>query len=631
MAEETEKSPKEEVKSPDIAIPKPGSSSKRELILIVKPEAGLRATPDGDVISIKDPSFSEPLSVALKSGGAKIETLFDESEEDLKNEAKWLALNRSIEVPDLSVYYRVIVLDEKMDSLTERLLQDNLKGVVESAYVKPPTKPAFTIGRSPTPPRLTADFTSRQGYLNPAPEGIDTRYAWNLPGGNGTDVYVFDLEWDWNLDHEDLIQKQIVLIGNKTGDLDDENHGTAVMGVLGAGHDGSGVDGICPKATLGAVSLLSYSCAGAIRIAIRRLIAADRIGKGDIILIEAHRPGPNSIVGGKRFQERVDQVGYIPVEWWQDEFDAIRYASTLGIIVVEPAGNGAQNLDDAIYDTPARGFPRSWKNPFNPANTCSGAIMVGAGEPPEGTHFDPQKPQSSKQYTDRARCGFSNYGARVDAQGWGWEVTSSGKGDWLNTRQRYRKNRWYTDAFNGTSSASPIVAGALACVQGVLHNAGKQPLDPHMARELIRNTGSPQQGIPGRELTQRIGNRPDLGKLIPEALAIQEPGEGAEKSIEVPEPSHICQVTEIIIRCGPPEAVKMLGGSYTINTTSTSVSSSNPEAVTPQVREQLKQLQKMTGDAPEELLEKIGREMEVQKFSEEIKSFAQELGINIPT
>ena len=38
-------------------------------------------------------------------------------------------------------------------------------------------------------------------------------------------------------------------------------------------------------------------------------------------------------------------------------------------------------------------------------------------------------------------------------QGWGWEVTSTGYGDLQGGSD---KNRWYTDQFNGTSSASPI-------------------------------------------------------------------------------------------------------------------------------------------------------------------------------
>jgi hypothetical protein len=99
--------------------------------------------------------------------------------------------------------------------------------------------------------------------------------------------------------------------------------------------------------------------------------AANRLRPGDIMLIELHRVGPRG--------------RYLPMEFWPDEFAAIRYAVTRGVIVVEAGGNGGENLDDPFYNNRPAGFPASWKNPFNPANPNSGAVMVGAGAPPPGT------------------------------------------------------------------------------------------------------------------------------------------------------------------------------------------------------------------------------------------------------
>src|SRR5207253_1895259 len=127
---------------------------------------------------------------------------------------------------------------------------------------------------------------------------------------------------------------------------------------------------------------------------------------GDILLLEIHRAGPGASGSG--------QDGYIAVEWWPDDLAAIRYAVARGILVVEAAGNGARDLDASIYNTPAAGFPSSWRNPFNPANPSSGAILVGAGAPPPGTHGHNHGP-------DRSRLDFSNYGRRLDTQGWGRE------------------------------------------------------------------------------------------------------------------------------------------------------------------------------------------------------------------
>ena len=212
------------------------------------------------------------------------------------------------------------------------------------------------------------------------------------------------------------------------------NHGTAVLGEFSGDRNPIGITGICPDANVRAISHGTLGSAAAIRR------AADLLGAGDIILLEMHRPGPRH-----NFASRDDQLGYIAVEWWPDDFAAIVYATSRGIIVVEAAGNGAENLDDALYNTRPAGFPSTWVNPFRRAPD-SGAVIVGAGAPPPNTHGRDHGP-------DRSRLDFSNYGACVDTQGWGREVTSCGYGD---LQGGSNEDLWYTDIFSGTSSASPI-------------------------------------------------------------------------------------------------------------------------------------------------------------------------------
>jgi subtilisin family serine protease len=109
---------------------------------------------------------------------------------------------------------------------------------------------------------------------------------------------------------------------------------------------------------------------------------------------------------------------------------------------------------------------------------------------------------------------FSNYGPVVDVQGWGAEVTTCGYGSLQGGRKELR---WYTDQFGGTSSAAPIVAGVLACLQGIQKARGRPPLTPAQARQLLRDVGWDQtDGRDGKfPKTQRIGKRPDLSLLIP--------------------------------------------------------------------------------------------------------------------
>ena len=327
---------------------------------------------------------------------------------------------------------------------------------------------------------------------------------------------IIDIEGAWRFSHEDMLQNQGGVIGgHAAADLDWRNHGTAVAGVIGADDNSIGVTGICPEANLRAISIFGTGQSSAKAIT----DAANALSPGDIILIELHAPGPRF-----NFAERDDRMGYIAVEFWPDDFAAILFATAVrGVIVVEAGGNGAENLDDALYNTRPTGFPTTWTNPFNLGNPQSGAIIVGAGAPPPGTHGRDHGP-------DRSRLDFSNFGARVDVQGWGEEVTTCGYGD---LQGGSNEDLWYTDTFNGTSSASPIVVGALGCLQGVLRARSRPLLTPATARDLLRSTGSPQQDAPGRPATQRIGNRPDLFQAFQTSWPRQGPAEGGQGQGEV--------------------------------------------------------------------------------------------------
>ncbi|MEV6279883.1 S8 family peptidase [Nocardia sp. NPDC051832] len=379
-----------------------------------------------------------------------------------------------------------------LDVIAERLRADD---AVDGAYVKPgaepPLAPLQTASRSfADAPPVTPDFQARQGYLDPAPAGIDARWAWTQPGGRGTGVRVIDIEGAWRFSHEDLTQNQGGVIGGQSAEDEGwRNHGTAVAGEISGDVNALGITGIAPDSVIRAVSIFGPGSAAAIRT------AADALSPGDVVLLELHRPGPRH-----NYADRLDQAGYIAIEWWPDDLAAIRYAHARGVIVVEAAGNGGENLDATLYDTRPAGFPATWRNPFRAED--SGAIIVGAGAPPPGTHGRDHGPA-------RSRLAFSNYGSRVDTQGWGREVTTTGYGDLQGGDD---EDYWYTDTFSGTSSASPIVVGAIACYQGI-RATGPGRLTPTEIRARLRATGSPQTAAPNRPATQRIGNLPDLRAL----------------------------------------------------------------------------------------------------------------------
>ena len=460
----------------------PAEASPRELIVVVKAGSDIEAALP--LSSAEPTADSHILRTILTEYDAEIERLFEQEPG---------ALDQPSSMPEqdmLATFHSVLARDERLDDLAERLMGLDS---IESAYVKPGVEPATLNQMMPVPAtvqkRITPDFTHRQGYLEAAPGGIGVASAWALTGGKGRNVEVIDIEGAWRFSHEDLLANSSGVIGGTpTSDRKWRNHGTAVLGQIGGDHNGRGVIGIAPEAKLGAVSIFPTGSARAIQIASRRL------RPGDVMLVELHREGPAAIGKG--------QHGYIAVEWWPDDFVALQAASRRGVIVIEAVGNGAQDLDDPIYDSNPGGFPSWWKNPFRRDPLDSGAILVGAGAPPPGTHGQHHGP-------DRSRLSFSNYGSAVDTQGWGREVTTCGYGD---LQGGPNEDRWYTDSFAGTSSASPIIAGAVTSLQGIAKQRGSL-LKPQQIRDLLRNTGSPQQHAPGRPVTQRIGNRPDLSQL----------------------------------------------------------------------------------------------------------------------
>jgi subtilisin family serine protease len=323
---------------------------------------------------------------------------------------------------------------------------------------------------APSPPPATPDFSGQQGYALPPATGIGRLDTLKHPGGDGKDVTIADVEYSWLFGHEDLqLKPEKAILGDRTpiDPFGDTNHGTAVLGILGARDNGKGVTGLAPKATLRASPAntdVGFDVAFAIGV------ATGALKKGDVILIEQQAPVCGGACGG-------DQVGCGPVEFFQSTFDAIKAATAKGIIVVEAAGNGSVNLDG-----PACG------GLFNRAVRDSGAIIVGAGSA-----------------VGRSRLSFSSFGSRLDVQGWGEQVATTGYGDLFDTGTRRKQ---YTATFGGTSSASPIVTGAVAMIQGALKGKRLAVAKPKEMRQTLTKTGQPQGGV------ALIGPLPDTAKAL---------------------------------------------------------------------------------------------------------------------
>jgi hypothetical protein len=322
-------------------------------------------------------------------------------------------------------------------------------------------------------PPLTPDLSGSQYYREPAPAGIGALDPVVVPGGDGTGTTVVDVEYSWRLDHEDLELPPTAVIsaGTPIDPFNNPDHGTAVLGEIGSLGNAYGMTGAAPGATL-LFARRTVEFGYSVDLAISEATSA--LEPGDVILLEQQ-----TCVCGRACTPQC--VGCGPVEWQQVNYDAISLATSLGVTVVEAAGNGSVQLMPGML------------GPFDRNVRDSGAILVGAGDP------------------FHKRLFFSSHGSRVDLQAWGTRVATTGYGDLFNPgdpRQRY------TSGFNGTSSASPMVAAAAAAVQGALVSGGGDPLDPLPLRTLLSLTGTPQNACDPP--AEKIGPFPD----IPAALGL---------------------------------------------------------------------------------------------------------------
>jgi len=465
----------------------------------------------GVFFSLADEELSGLDEFLIQHRGIRTEPLFSRSPRALRLEKSRLEALSRRQQADKTLYYR-FRLSGHLDAA--RVIDElNALDIVEIAYPEP----------LPMPPPVTDDFTDMQDYLNPAPEGVNAAIADDVCGGRGQNVKVIDIEYSWNQTHEDLSKAFGALIPNKTPEdpFDSNNHGTAVLGEIIADDNGFGVIGIVHEAQLGLVN--SYNEEDEYDLQDSIDIACSNMDPGDVLLIEQQISGPNDCDNGVS--------GCVAVEWVKAYYDAIVACTSADIIVVEAAGNGAEDLDDTA----------TYGDPFPDGRPDSRAIIVGSGGVAGCDH-----PALSRRTS-------STFGSRVNLQGWGECVTTTGYGG----LQGGDKNEWYTESFNGTSSASPIVASAAASVSSTYQALGLPfPTPPTVVRSLLEGTGTPQNFGPGT-LAGHIGPQPDL-------LA-------ALGALEVEPPELTCP-DEVTEECTSPD-----GANVSFDVTATDDCDSDPE------------------------------------------------------
>ncbi len=349
--------------------------------------------------------------------------------------------------PDLNNYY-VVRFEPTSDwELCGRL---NELEVVEVAYPKPSAQSSTVPSNDLAPP--TPDYTGNQVHHSPAPIGVDYAASRVIPGGRGEGIAYGDVEYGWTVDHEDISRLTQSVLWAPSALFED--HGTAVVGLISGDWNSYGITGLADQA-----SVACFGALGSVANAINQ--AAAQLPPGSVILLE---------------QQTLAQGTYVPVEWVQQNFDAILNATMAGYHVIEAAGNGSTNLD----------LPQ-WQSMFDRSIRDCGAVVIGAtaGASP-------------------VRASFSNWGSIVDVNSWGFNVMTTGYGDTFNPDQWQR----YTSTFGGTSSASAIITGVSVALLGAILEQQGGTLSPSELRDLFRQYGTPIQP------NQGIGLRANLRDLL---------------------------------------------------------------------------------------------------------------------
>lgn len=319
-------------------------------------------------------------------------------------------------------------------------------------------------------PPTTEDFVALQTWLEAFPGlGFDEAARW--PGGRGENVVIADIEYGWDPTHEDLGRAPAeVAWGTDSGAY--RFHGNAVLGMLVGGDNGYGVLGAAPD--VGTLVISPFDEDGDYDVAAAIAAAVEQLRPGDVILVE---------------QQAYANGSYAPISVDPAVHAAIRAATAAGIVVVEPGGNGGQDLDDPV-----------WEGWFDREND-PGSILVGGGASP-GSGWEPRA-----WYP-----GGSSYGARVDVQGWFDGIVTATSDDGGDLADLYfpedDPRQAYTRSFGGTSGASPMVAAVAAIAQSVAIEITGEPWDPIELRAAIVATGTPQVG------EEPIGPQPDLRRLL---------------------------------------------------------------------------------------------------------------------
>lgn len=368
--------------------------------------------------------------------------------------------------------------------IKESLEKPNIIGPVNPKKPLSPTDSTRPAKEKELSERKNLSFVRRRihNYFDAAPIGVDVAAGNHLLGADGFNIQVIDIEQGWFFNHPNL-NNDISLIDGIN--LQFEEHGTAVLGILKANGTVAGQSGMVKNTSCDTMSVWHSDSDGVSRNRIDLAIIGAIWGQkfGDIVLIEQHVNDPNP----------QSNLRFLPVEVDPWTFRLIEIGTAAGTTFIECAGNGHQDLDNYNHHL-LNNFFREFENDGSRNRNFkdSGAIIVGAGDP-----------DNNHQRLFRQVDSGSNFGSRIDCFAWG-----------KNIRTLNNLTNKFTNDFGGTSGAGAIIAGVAAMIQGIALEQRGFLLPPEDLRAILAN---PDLGTPSNDTRiDRIGFMPDLAKIIAE-------------------------------------------------------------------------------------------------------------------
>jgi hypothetical protein len=324
------------------------------------------------------------------------------------------------------------------------------------------------------------------------------QYSLNYQGGvepidNGRTINVAVIEFGAFVNHEDFVlatpanadgtggepleQPKVIAEPGQTIILlpqadTEPDHGTACLGEIVAADNGFGVTGIAHEAQGWFFPIVSLEEGPRLQTAI--ISALETFGPGDVMSFSIG-PGGGPFCGNGTHPTLVSD----PAIW-----TLIRLGTDLGVTSCIAAGNSSAAVE-------AEG-----------GEVRSGALIVGASWP--GQQLFPINPGGSY-----CRLAFSCWHAGddalavVDLMSWGTGIATTGYGATFNGQTapgtpalEVDRLRDYTGGFNGTSGATPMIAGLVACLQGWSKQIyGDMPLSPEQVGTVLKGSGFQQCSI----------------------------------------------------------------------------------------------------------------------------------------